>query len=76
MSVILHRVLQYVKKHQPCALPRNPDLLPDELKEINWSQLSKCVFDAIENQLLDGMHLSNGFAYLRLTQKGESALNP
>ena len=76
MSALLQQVLLYVKNNQPCSLPRNPDLLPEEFKTVDRSKLDQCVSKALADELLEGTHLSNGFSYLRLTPKGESAANP
>jgi len=76
MSALLQQVLLYVSDNQPCSLPRNPDLLPEEFKTVDRNKLDQCVFKALADELLKGMHLANGFSYLRLTPKGELAANP
>jgi len=47
MSALLQQVLLLRKNNQPCSLPRNPDLLPEEFKTVDRSALDQCVFNAL-----------------------------
>ena len=68
---LLKKVLLYVKEHQPCSFTRNPDLVPEQFKDVNRQSLDDCVFNALKNHLLEGKHLSNGFHFIRINPANE-----